>query len=702
MSQLKLNLKKLSSSSSPRKQSKPQKLSADKKRPKRQMPALGKIHFNRASIKTKIIIAFICFALVPFISLCLIYTYVSKNALRTTSSTLNMEVVHQATNNLNTQINNTEQGLVDFGANSILKSGYFKGLLSTNKSEKAGAMLGLNNVISAYRTSQSSITDVALLLRDGSASLGSISPLSSDELLTFLNDADSSKFIWEKNDKIVSSYVVVAKTFTDITLNKAYYVAGKYNLTNFNKYLSGLTLLKDSKVYLVTSKGALLYSTDQDATELPSHISKQLNLEEEQISFNSSNYLISGDTLSNGWKLIVQTPSSSLTEQLDAALIVIIFLLIITMILAVVLGFIYANSFAKPIIRLMELMAKAEQGDLTVEATVKGKDEVAQLCSSFNHMMTNMKQLINQTQDVITHTLSSSETLSQSTNHSVTTIQELATAVNEIAQGTTTQALDAQKSTQDMQGLSEKMDTVSDKTSTLLSNTEGAKSMIENATTVIQSLTNTMSSSLHMTNDICTSIDELNVLNRNIEDIMKLVDGISEQTNLLALNASIEAARVGDAGRGFAVVANEVRQLSDQSKASTVSVRSTLATIDQKMKETVSLAQNSKHIIGDQEKVVEDTDKLFRQIVEILVSMVDELNDISHSVKEMRGFKEVMVSQIDSIASVTQESAASTEEVSSLATEQQTLMTQLSTLSTQLTQNMEQLNQTINTFKVNQ
>ena len=488
--------------------------------------------------------------------------------------------------------------------------------------------------------------------------------------------------------------------FKDISTSISYYVVGKYNLNSFIQYLSELSLLKDSNVYLVTTDHTLLFSNLTDCTALPEDIQSKLSDNTSLTSFSTSNYLISCDTLSNGWKLIVQTPYSSLTTQLNSALVIIFFLFIITMVLAVVLGYFYANHFSKPIIQLMQLMGKAEQGDLTVIATVKGKDEIASLCTSFNHMMANISELITQTQEVITHTLDSSETLSHSANHSVSTIQELATAVSEIAQGTTTQAMDTQKSTQDMQGLAHQMDTVSTKTSTLLSNTEGAKSMIENATSVIQSLTATMNSSLHMTNDICTSIDELNALNQNIEDIMKLVDGISEQTNLLALNASIEAARVGDAGKGFAVVANEVRHLADQSKASTVDVRSTLATIDQKMQETVSLAQNSKRIIGDQEKVVNETYSLFHEIIDILSSMLTELKDINESVNDMKHLKEVMVGQIDSIASVTQESAASTEEVSSLATEQQSIMSQLSSLSNKLSTNMEKLNETITAFKV--
>ncbi|MBE6024263.1 MAG: methyl-accepting chemotaxis protein [Cellulosilyticum sp.] len=656
---------------------------------------------NHSSIKRKFIITFISFALIPFILLCVIYTLVSKSALRTTSSTLNLEIVHQSTNNLNTALSNIEQNILDLGANSILKSGELGNLLSNTQKKQTSAILNINELLNQFTSNQSMISNTCLILPQQDQAIGAIPYLTTEKILGYIN-ADSENptaFHWVQATELPENNILLYKKFTDLTRKADYYVACKVNISILCTYLDELSLLKDSHIYLVTSDGTVLHSNLEESAILPSYVQDQLDTDTELSSFNTKNHLVSYSTLSNGWKLIVETPTSSLTEKLDSALIIILILLLVILLVAIGLGYFYADAFSKPIIALMELMKKAEKGDLTVTAPVKGKDEVAQLCNSFNHMMTNIKELITQTQEVIIHTLNSSETLNSSASYSVNTIQELAMAVTEIAEGTTTQALDTQKSAQDMQELALHMDTVGLKASTLLSNTEGAKSMIEGASAVMRSLTDTMNSSLTMSNHICDSIHELNTLTKNIEDIMKLVDGISEQTNLLALNASIEAARVGEAGKGFAVVANEVRHLADQTKNSTIDVRSTLNTIDQKMKDTVALAENSKQIISNQEGVVNESYNLFHKIIGILGDMLNELQDINQSVGDMHEFKDVMIEQIDNIASVTQESAASTEEVSSLATEQQTIMTQLSSLSTDLTTNMEKLKASINTFK---
>lgn len=52
-------------------------------------------------------------------------------------------------------------------------------------------------------------------------------------------------------------------------------------------------------------------------------------------------------------------------------------------------------------------------------------------------MIANMSKLINQTQQVIVHTLDTSKILSHSTSESVETFTQLAASISDIAEGTT-------------------------------------------------------------------------------------------------------------------------------------------------------------------------------------------------------------------------------------------------------------------------
>ena len=76
---------------------------------------------------------------------------------------------------------------------------------------------------------------------------------------------------------------------------------------------------------------------------------------------------------------------------------------------------------------------------------------------------------------------------------------------------------------------------------------------------------------------VVDTMQQVSVANRQIGEIVALVDGIAFQTNLLALNAAVEAARAGESGRGFAVVAGEVRALAHRSAEAARQVQGVVA-----------------------------------------------------------------------------------------------------------------------------
>lgn len=655
--------------------------------------------FN-ASIKKKLIITFITLSTLPFILLCIIYTVLSKSALRTTSTTVNSEVVSQIANSLNGSINSVEEGMMGLTRQSLLNTGYMDELVSKNAQIKGKANLQVTPLLSAFKTSQGYITGTCITFLDTKEVVGTVRGYDATTLLEASKELDKSKFQWITPKEVTRDSVLVGKAFNDTKQQAEFCLVSKFQLSPVQNYFSKVHLVEGSVVYLLDGENTLLVATDEQLTEVPNSITSKLTVNSEVAHFSTSDALIIYCTLKNGWQLVAQIPYASLTEHLDRTLPVIILLFIVICMLVAVIGYFYASYFSKPIINLMRLMEKAEKGNLTVQAEVGSKDEMGALCQSFNHMIQNINKLIEETKEVALHVTESSKILMKASSHSEDAISELVIASSDIAEGTTIQASEAKRSTEHMKVLAEAMDRVDNKAMVLLDNTKGAQSMIQNATTTIQSLSDTMEASLKITDQISRSISELNGLNQNIENIMGLVDNISQETNLLALNASIEAARVGEAGKGFAVVANEVRKLSDQSKVSTLNVRDTLTTINDKMGETVTLAERSKHMMEDQGQVVREAYELFTRIIGILGDMLNALKDIGGSVEEMRKLKESMVAQIQNIASVSQEAAASTEEVSTLATEEQNTMRQFAALSAELARKMEVLHQSIDAFKI--
>ena len=210
-----------------------------------------------------------------------------------------------------------------------------------------------------------------------------------------------------------------------------------------------------------------------------------------------------------------------------------------------------------------------------------------------------------------------------------------------------------------------------------------------------------MHETMGMSNDICSSITELTSLNKDIANLVSLVEGISGQTNLLALNASIEAARAGEAGRGFSVVAEEVRKLSEESRESTVGIKNTISVITNKMNKTASLVMTSQDMIKKQDESVSSAHAVFKYLIDTLISMSEELNDISQSIYQMQELKNTMVTQIDNISAVTEEATMSTENLNDLAGNQKDVIDKMSLLAIDLEERVNSLSKNLQAFKVN-
>ncbi|MFX0067134.1 MAG: methyl-accepting chemotaxis protein [Candidatus Hermodarchaeota archaeon] len=76
---------------------------------------------------------------------------------------------------------------------------------------------------------------------------------------------------------------------------------------------------------------------------------------------------------------------------------------------------------------------------------------------------------------------------------------------------------------------------------------------------------------------------------QGIETTAELIETISGQVNMLALNASIEAARAGEYGRGFAVVADNIRRLAEETKQSLNQVTHIIETLRKALGQEIDL-----------------------------------------------------------------------------------------------------------------
>lgn len=166
---------------------------------------------------------------------------------------------------------------------------------------------------------------------------------------------------------------------------------------------------------------------------------------------------------------------------------------------------------------------------------------------------------------------------------------------------------------------------------------------------------------------VTESMEGLIERTREVQNIAGTIAGISSQTNLLALNASIESARAGEAGRGFAVVAEQIRQLAEQTKASTETISSILNELNTDAGQVVSAVKSSVEATGKQGEMIVMASEVFEKVDANLEMLVNDVHVVDKRVLDLSGTNNRIVENISQISANTEEITANAEEAGNLA-----------------------------------
>lgn len=203
--------------------------------------------------------------------------------------------------------------------------------------------------------------------------------------------------------------------------------------------------------------------------------------------------------------------------------------------------------------------------------------------------------------------IGSSQDLAASSEESSAAAEEMAASVSQVAS--------------DAQGVARQADEIR------LSAEEGARRMRQVAATTRQVAS-------HMA-DMQQKVVLLAESSRQMEGILRTVDGIAKQTNLLSLNAAIEAARAGQHGRGFAVVAEEIRRLADRTSVSLREISKLIATSNTHVDAVrVTTAQVSETTVASAAEGGA-AEKEFEQIVALVKAGAERIAAIHGAVEEL-------------------------------------------------------------------
>lgn len=406
------------------------------------------------------------------------------------------------------------------------------------------------------------------------------------------------------------------------------------------------------------------------------------------------------DGKSSDWSVITVQKESSAKAIIDKVTKATLIAGLIILIIAGIVILIVAKKISKPIVEIAHLLTNASTGDFTVKSSIKAKNEIGILSSSFNEMINKVSSLLNNTKNLTNEIRESSIILTNKSEETSNVAKEINITVQEIADGATNQAYGAEESARLGEHMSQEFNQLAEKTDLMIKEAVNSSRAIANGIQKVEELKEKAQTTVDIVGKTQENIVELRNKSKNIEIILKSLDNIAQQTNLLSLNASIEAARAGEHGRGFGVVAGEIQKLSVESAESTKNIAKIILDIQNDILKSVDIMNDVRTVSEEQFTSVKDVNEAFDKITQATDTITSAMDYMGDFVNEMHKSNNDVVNSINNIAAISEETAACSEEVTASLQTQTEAIGDVSKESEQLKQKAELLDVEVNKFKV--
>ena len=349
--------------------------------------------------------------------------------------------------------------------------------------------------------------------------------------------------------------------------------------------------------------------------------------------------------LDNKWQDITASSESTRT----GALWLMVFSVAITLIILTAL--LVINSYLMQTIRfqLTQLTSTldkiVEEGDLTVDVTLKSENELGVISRSIHKTIWALKDLI----VGLERSIGVGTELSGELNHAT---DKIVTDANATQQMTESIAAAVEEMTATIDSIAESAQHSLTENQKLAAETDSSMQVIAENKQAVEVLAQEISQVSNQSGEMQQQVQE-------ISGILETINSLSEQTNLLALNAAIEAARAGEHGRGFAVVADEVRALAQGSREASDKISVLLQEIQAVSGQVVTSVQNANQACDDALDKAEKAE----HISESLLSHANNVEKLSTAVADTAKQQTIASEQISKDVSQIQNAAEKSNEL---------------------------------------
>jgi len=266
------------------------------------------------------------------------------------------------------------------------------------------------------------------------------------------------------------------------------------------------------------------------------------------------------------------------------------------------------NAICRPIDSAEQLAQAIAQGDLTDQnIDSRGNDETARLLRSLEAMRHSLGKVVGQ----VRHATDS-----------------IATASAEIASGNQDLSARTEQTAGNLQRAATSMDLL---TNTVRNSADASRQANQLASTAGE----VAARGGAVVAQVVSTMSDITVSSKKINDIIGVIDGIAFQTNILALNAAVEAARAGEQGRGFAVVASEVRSLAGRSAEAAKEIKGLIGASVERIETGSRLVTNAGQTMTDIVNSVQRVSDIINEITAAAAEQSHGIGEVNTSVVQL-------------------------------------------------------------------
>ena len=258
------------------------------------------------------------------------------------------------------------------------------------------------------------------------------------------------------------------------------------------------------------------------------------------------------------WGMVVKQDLDEAFALINLQRRVVTILLLSTVVIVVAVALWLARTITQPIREAARVAERVAAGDLTAECEGRAPGEAGTLLHAIRKMNQDLRSLISKIQRSSITLLSTATEISAASRQQEQAVFDYSTSTNQAAAAVNEISATSQELLKTMSEVNQ----VANQTARMASTGQQSLSGMDL----------TMHKLAGSTESIGSKLSVISERAANINLVVTTITKVADQTNLLSINAAIEAEKAGEYGLGFLVVAREIRRLADQTAVATLDI----------------------------------------------------------------------------------------------------------------------------------